>query len=222
MINVLLKQIRQRNVDLSITFNDFVTDAKSVINYFKATNQFSKIYVVGHSQGSLVGMLAAENTIDGFISLSGAGQNFGDVIVEQINNTARQFIEDTKRIVETLKAGKTTTDYPVQLGAIFNIETQPFMISWMKHNPSKIISELKMPILIINGTKDLQVSEEEEAKLLANANKASTLKLIDNMNHVLFIIEGDDLENSKSYNEGFRNISKELIDSIVGFIELNR
>ena len=217
----IVKQIRQGNVDLSITLDDFVTDAKSVIAHFKTTNQFSKIYVAGHSQGSLVGMLAAENSIDGFISLSGAGKDFGDVIIEQINNTARQFIDDTKRVVKTLKAGKTTTDYPAQLGAIFNIETQPFIISWLKYNPTEIISTLEIPILIINGTKDLQVSENE-AKLLANANTSATLKLIENMNHVLFIIEGDDLENSKSYNEAFRKISSELIDSIVTFIESNR
>ncbi|MCC1484515.1 alpha/beta hydrolase [Winogradskyella immobilis] len=217
----IVKQIRRGNVDLSITFNDFVTDAKSVISYFKATEQYSKIYVAGHSQGSLVGLLASENNTDGFISISGAGQNFGDVIVEQINNTARQFIDDTERVIKTLKAGKTTTDYPAQLGAIFNIETQPFIISWLKYNPTEIISTLEIPILIINGTKDLQVSENE-AKLLANANTSATLKLIENMNHVLFIIEGDDLENSKSYNEAFRKISSELIDSIVTFIESNR
>jgi alpha/beta superfamily hydrolase len=217
----IVKQIRSGNVDSSIKFDDFVIDAKSVISHFKTTNQFSKIYVAGHSQGSLVGMLAAKNNIDGFISLAGAGQNFGDVIIEQINNTARQFIDDTKRVVKKLKAGKTTTDYPKQLGAIFNIETQPFIISWLQYNPAEIISELKMPVLIINGTKDLQVSESE-AELLSNANKKATLTLIKNMNHVLFIIEGDDLENSKSYNESYRKISTELIDSVISFIESNR
>ena len=95
------------------------------------------------------------------------------------------------------------------------------MISWMAYNPSEVISNLKMPILVINGTKDLQVSVDE-AKLLSSANKNSELRIIDNVNHVLYTIEGDDLENSKSYNESFRKISKELIDSIVSFIESNR
>ena len=38
------------------------------------------------------------------------------------------------------------------------------------------------------------------------------------MNHVFFGIKGDDLENSKSYNEAFRPISTELVDAIVAFI----
>ncbi|GGI57080.1 alpha/beta hydrolase [Winogradskyella haliclonae] len=215
----IVKQIKRGKVNVKdMRFEDFVNDAKSIINYFKEKNQFSKIYLIGHSQGSLVGMLAAEENIDGFISLAGAGQNIGDVIVDQINNTARQFAEDTKRVVKTLKSGKTTTDFPPALGAMFNMETQPFMMSWMAYNPTEIIANLNIPILVINGTKDLQVSVEE-AKLLANANKKAELKIIENMNHVLFTIEGDKLENSKSYNESFREINPELINEIVNFIK---
>ncbi len=76
-----------------------------------------------------------------------------------------------------------------------------------------------MPILIINGTKDLQVSVKE-AELLKAANEEAKLVIIENMNHVLFEIEGDDLENSKSYNESFREISPVLIKSITDFIKL--
>ena len=217
----IVKQIRTGKVNVKkMRFEDFVDDAKSVINYFREKNQFSKIYVIGHSQGSLVGMLAAKDSIDGFISLAGAGQNIGDVIVEQINNTARQFVDDTKRVVKTLKSGKTTTDFPPALNAMFNMDTQPFMISWIAYNPAEIITDLDIPILIINGTKDLQVSAEE-ANLLANANKKAELKIIENMNHVLFTIEGDKLENSKSYNESFRKINPELITEIVSFIKQN-
>jgi len=217
----IVKQIKTGSVNVKdMRFDDFVTDAKSVISYFKESEAYSKLYVIGHSQGSLVGMLAAENTVDGFISLAGAGQNIGNVIVDQINNTARQYVDDTKRVVDTLKAGNTTEDFPPALAAMFNLETQPFMISWMAHEPTKIIKSLNIPVLIVNGTKDLQVPVEE-AKLLVNANTASTLKIVENMNHVLFTIEGDNLENSKSYNESFRPINPELITTIVDFIKNN-
>jgi hypothetical protein len=89
----------------------------------------------------------------------------------------------------------------------------------MQYNPQEIIKSLDMPVLIINGTKDLQVTVEE-ANLLKEASNSAELKIIDKMNHVLFIIEGDDLENSKSYNESSRKISQELLDSIIKFINL--
>ncbi|MFC0605264.1 alpha/beta hydrolase family protein [Winogradskyella pulchriflava] len=214
----IVKQIKKGNVDKDIMFDDFVSDASDVINYFKEEDKYSKIYVIGHSQGSLVGMLASKDTVDGFISLAGAGNNIGDVLVEQVTKMAPKLGEETQRIVNILKEGKTTTDYPNALASFFGQDLQPFMINWMQYNPTEVIKELKMPILIINGTKDLQVSESE-AELLKTANENATLTIIENMNHVLFEIEGDDLENSKSYNESFRPISPQLIDSITEFIK---
>ncbi|NRR90464.1 alpha/beta hydrolase [Winogradskyella undariae] len=214
----VVKQILHNNIDKNMMFDDFITDASDVLDYFKEKNNYNKIYVIGHSQGSLVGMVSAKDKADGFISLAGAGNNIGDVLIEQIDKTAPMFSEDTKRIVTSLKEGKTTTDFPIALASVFNAEIQPFMMNWMSYNPTEIIKDLDMPILIINGTKDLQVSEKE-AEVLNAANEKSQLVIIENMNHVLFEIEGGDLENSKSYNESFRAISPQLIISITNFIE---
>ncbi|MBD3890062.1 alpha/beta hydrolase [Olleya marilimosa] len=213
----IVKQIRQNNVDKNLSFDDFVTDAIDVLDYFKNLNQYNKIYIVGHDQGSLIGMLAAKDKADGFISIAGAGQTIDSVIIEQIEKTAPQFTADTKRIFNILKSGKTTTDYPVALSSIFNIETQRFFMSWMKHNPVDIISTLNVPTLIINGTKDLQVSEAE-ALLLKEAAKDASIKIIKNMNHVMVTIAGDDLENSKSYNESQRPLADGLLEKIISFI----
>lgn len=213
-----VKQIRKGNIDPNIKFDDFVSDAIDVLDYFKKQNEFKKIYVVGHSQGSLIGLLASKDKADGFISLAGAGQSIDMVITEQVQKTAPMFTEDTKRVFGILKEGKTTTDYPTALASIFDVSIQPFMASWMKYNPTEEIGKLEIPILIINGTKDLQVSVDE-ARLLNDAAKNSELKLIDKMNHVLFIIEGDDQENAKSYNDHSGKVSEELINTIVAFIK---
>lgn len=213
----IVKQIRQNNVDKNLSFDDFVADAIDVLDYFKNLNQYNKIYIVGHDQGSLIGMLAAKDKADGFISIAGAGQTIDSVIIEQIEKTAPQFTADTKRIFNILKSGKTTTDYPVALSSIFNIETQRFFMSWMKHNPVDIISTLNVPALIINGTKDLQVSEAE-ALVLKEAAKDASIQIIKNMNHVMVTIAGDDLENSKSYNESQRPLADGLLEKIISFI----
>jgi len=54
---------------------------------------------------------------------------------------------------------------------------------------------------------------------LKRANDNSNIVIIEKMNHVLIEIEGDDLENSKSYNESFRKISPTLIENITNFIK---
>lgn len=213
-----VKQVKTGNIDSATSFDDFVTDAVDVINYFKTADTFSEIYVIGHSQGSLVGMLAAKSNVDGFISLAGAGNNIGDVITEQIGKQVPQLKTTTKTIMDTLKTGKTVEEYPPMLSSIFSKDIQPFMISWMAYYPSEEIKQLDIPVLIVNGTKDLQVPEEE-AKLLKQSSPEAELVLIEQMNHVFIEIDGNDLENSKSYNESSRQISTQLIDSIEEFIK---
>ncbi len=213
-----VKQIRQGRLDNDIMFDDFVSDASDIIAFFQEKEDFGKLVVIGHSQGSLVGILACNELVDGFISLAGAGQNIGDVILEQISKTAPMLAEDAKRTITSLKNGQTTEDYPQALSSVFNSSLQPFMINWMEYNPNESIKELQMPVLVINGTKDLQVPVSE-AELLADNSPNGQLAIIEDMNHVLFKIDGDDLENSKSYNESFRPISTELVETITQFIK---
>ena len=213
----IVKQIRKNKVDPNIKFDDFVTDAIAVVDYFVKKSIYSSVYVIGHSQGSLIGMLAAKDRADGFISLAGAGQSIDEVITEQIGAMDPSLIDATKKAFESLKAGKATTDYPTPLAPVFRADVQPFIMNWMQYKPQEVIKSLDIPVLIINGTSDLQVSVDE-AQLLKSASKTSEIEIIEKMNHVLFIIEGDQLVNSKSYNESSREISEELITSISSFI----
>jgi len=214
----IVKQIKKRNVDPNITFDYFIEDATSVVDYFKNSKTFSKIYIIGHSQGSLVGMKAAQHHADGFISLAGAGKSIDAVIMDQISATAPSLAEDAQKAFNILQQGETTSNYPPALQSVFDVSIQPFMITWMQYNPSEELVKLDCPILILNGTKDLQV-EVSEAELLKKAKPEAQLAIIDNMNHVLFNIKGDRLENSKSYNETFRPISETLITTIVDFMK---
>jgi len=214
----IVKQIRKGNVDKNILFNDFITDAISVLDYFKNQRRFNAIYIAGHSQGSLVGLVAAKDRADGFISLAGAGQTIDNVILDQITKTAPMLTQDAEKVFAILRTGKTTNDYPKVLAAIFNKEVQPFISNWMSYNPQTELQKLNIPILIINGTKDLQVTEAE-AELLHQAAPQSKLQIIENMNHVLVPIEGGTLENSKSYNESARTLSPEIFEAIVNFIK---
>lgn len=212
----IVKQLKTRQFDNNIRFDDFVTDAKSVVNYFKSS--YKEIIIAGHSQGSLVGMLAVEAGAQKFISLAGAANTIDHIILEQIKKTAPVFAADTKRVLDILKEGKTTTDFPVALSSLFNIETQTFIGSWMNYNPMMIVNELEIPTLIINGTKDLQVSSSE-ALLLKDHSKDAQLYIIENMNHLLFEISGDDLVNSKSYNEIKHTVMPEVLEIITNFIK---
>jgi len=96
---------------------------------------------------------------------------------------------------------------------------QPYLISWMKYNPQDEIKKLHIPILIINGTKDIQTSEKE-ANLLQEAYPKATLKIIHNMNHIFKEIN-EDAENLKSYSNPNIPVIPKLIIEIRDFVNKN-
>lgn len=202
----------------SLTFDIFIEEAKSIIHYFKLTNNYSKIIIAGHSQGSLVGMLASENNIDRFISIAGAGRSIDEILVEQIEKQSPFLKDETVQILSELKQGNTVEECNPMLNSLFNKTVQPFLISWIKFNPQEEIKKLTIPVLIINGTNDIQVNISD-AKLLHLANPTSKLKLIENMNHLFKEIKGDINENMNSYTNPDLPIMETLITSIVEFIK---
>ena len=215
-ILTLLKQRALR--EESLRFDMFIEDAVAVIDYIKNEGRFKNIYIVGHSQGSLVGMIAAQQPgIAGFVSLSGSGRAIDQTIINQIGLQMPDLKEAAQEALNTLKTEGTVTTYSPALSSILRPAVQPFMASWMQYDPKTEIGKLTIPALIINGSKDIQVSLDE-AEQLKLGKEDATLVSIDHMNHVLRIIEGDDLENTKSYNQTNLPISAALITALVGFM----
>lgn len=200
----------------TLRFDDFINDAKDVIMYFKSQKKYSKIIIAGHSEGSLVGMVAANENADGFISLEGAGRPINLVISEQIAKQAPAISEECNKNIDILKEGKTFENKNPALEFLFRQSVQPYLISWIKYNPQVEIKKLTIPILIINGTKDVQTTEKE-AYLLKEANPKAQMKIIENMNHIFKEITID-ADNLKSYNNPDLPIMKPLVESMTTFI----
>ncbi|SRX51521.1 S9 family peptidase [Aequorivita sp. CIP111184] len=215
----IVKQMKRRSLDeKNIHFGDFIDDANAVLLYFKKDERFSKIYIIGHSQGSLIGMVAAQNGADGFVSIAGAGQEIDDVIIDQLTQQAPGLVDNARTSFDDLRANGVAINYSPGLASIFRKEIQPFIYSWMQYDPKIEMTKLKTPVLILNGDKDLQV-QVSEAELLKNAKPDAEYEIIPNMNHLFKKIEGNDLENSKSYNIYNLPVMPELINRISDFIK---
>jgi len=214
----ILKIMKMGKIDeTKIDFDHFVEDARDILNFFKNDNRFGNIILLGHSQGSLVGILAAIDGADGLISLAGAGQAIDDVIVAQLEKQAPGLKDNARQSFDDLRVNGVAQNYSPGLASIFRPSIQPFIFSWMKYDPAKEVAKLDIPVLIINGDKDLQV-HVSEAEILHAAKPDSKLKIIENMNHIFKEIKGNDLENQKSYNEYNRPVMPQLIEAIRDFI----
>lgn len=215
----IIKQMKMRTIDESkVNFGDFIEDAAAILKYFKKEDKFSKIYIIGHSEGSLIGMIASQTGADGFISIAGAGQEIDDVIVDQLAQQAPGLVDNARSSFDDLRVNGVAHNYSPGLASIFRMAVQPFIFSWMQYNPQEEIAKLNIPVLIINGDQDIQV-QISEAELLKVAKPDASYKIIPGMNHIFKYIKGNPLENSKSYNQYNLPVMPELIDIISNFIK---
>ena len=119
-----------------IQFLDYVNDAKSIINHFKDTKKYKKIVIIGHSEGSLIGMLASKSIADGFISIAGAGVDYLTLIQRQLSNRAPYIKSMSDPIIEQLKKNKLVDSVPPMLNNLFGTNLQRFLIDASSYDPS--------------------------------------------------------------------------------------
>ena len=218
-LTMLKKGANEKQIK-KVRFDHFVTDAKKVVSYFKNRKRYDKIFIIGHSQGSLVGILAATENVDGLISIAGAGKSIDQIILDQIGMMgANDLVESAKKTFYIMKTGKVDKNFNPGLANIFNLDVQPFIMNWISYSPTEELAKLTIPTLIINGTNDIQVSTTE-AELLKKAKEDSVVVIIENMNHVLKTVASKDpQENTKSYNMPQLKNAPELAKEIIAFIK---
>ena len=121
-----------------------------------------------------------------------------------------------KAHAKELKETGTIKEVNMFLMSVFAKQNHPFLANWFQYNPAVEISKIKMPTLIINGNKDLQV-KEADAKKLKKGKEDAQLVIINNMNHVLKTVTSL-ADNQSSYFSPNFPISKELIKVITEFV----
>lgn len=201
-----------------IRFEQFVEDGIAWETFLKKDNRFTKLGIIGHSQGSLVGMLAAQReNVDLFISIAGPGRSIDEVMYDQLKEQLPEnLLKESKDILTKLKQEEYTENVSQELQSLFRPSMQPFLASWIGYNPAKEIAKLDIPILLINGKNDVQVSEHE-AEILQKANREAELQLIDNMNHVLKEAPTDREGNIATYFNPDLPLATGLMDEIISF-----
>lgn len=198
-----------------VLIDDFVSDIEIVITHFKNDTRFSSIILVGHSQGSLLSMLASKN-VDKLISVAGAGETIDKIIIRQITNQNAALGEITAQHFKELKENGSIKEVNPNLISLFASQNQSFLSSWVELNPIDEIKKINIPTLIIQGDKDIQVLISD-AENLSKAKPDAQFVIVKNMNHVLKKIENEE-DNLKSYMSGNFPISDEFIKAIIEFV----
>ena len=188
------------------------------LEWLKADKRFSRRIVIGHSEGSLLGIMAAQRSpVSHVVSLAGAGRPIGEVLDEQLSRQlSPELLADARRIIGELKAGRTVDSTPPQLAALFRPSVQPYLISWLPITPAQEVGRLTIPVLVVQGTTDVQVTKVD-AERLASGSPRATLELIDGMNHVLKEVR-EASQQTASYSDSTMPLHPRLMEALVRFL----
>jgi uncharacterized protein len=205
-----------------LLFETYVQDVVEWIRFLKKDQGYQNVFVIGHSEGSLIGMIAAQKEpIRGFISIAGPARPASAIILDQARpQLPPELLKKTESILDQLNQGQTVPDAPIELHALFRPSVQPYLISWFKYDPSKEIAKLMIPTLILQGTTDIQVPTSE-ADFLHKSKKDSELVVIEGMNHVLKSVDSDLIKQTSSYSDPSLPINEKLVSAIGSFIHKN-
>ncbi|WP_066839159.1 alpha/beta hydrolase [Rufibacter ruber] len=202
-----------------LRFDDYVTDATHWVQKLKMDKRFNRVVVMGHSEGSLIGMLATQQAkADAFVSLSGPGQPADKIIRNQLLLQPKAVTDIAYPALDSLKLGKTVANVNPMLGALLRPSVQPYLISWFKYDPQVELKKLTVPVLLVQGDQDLQVPKKEADLLLAAAPK-SKLVVLSGMNHVLKEVGTDYNANVASYKNPELPLASSLVPEVSAFVK---
>jgi pimeloyl-ACP methyl ester carboxylesterase len=151
------------------TSADFADDTRAVINYLRTRPEIDpdRIFLVGHSEGGMIApMVAAEDPkLRGIVLLAAPG------------HTGRQILEyQTRHNVDLqTQKSKVERDSLFRLG-ILALDSAAAQQAWLRYfrayDPMPVVRKVRVPVLIVHGSTDRQVTAEQ-APLLADALRAA-------------------------------------------------
>lgn len=205
--------------EADIRFDDLIGDAEGWVRKLRADPRFSTVTVLGHSEGSLIGMVAARQAgADAFVSVAGAGRPAGQILREQLKpHLPPALSAQSDSILAALEAGRTRDSVPPVLATLYRPSVQPYLISWLRRHPAREIARLRMPVLVAQGTTDIQVPTADADSLHA-ALRASRLLRVEGMNHVLKLVPADRARQAASYTDPSLPVAPLLVDGVAAFV----
>lgn len=212
---------RTAQAEQDLTFDTFVNDAAAWLQQLQRDPRFQRVAVIGHSEGALVGLLAAKKIgADAYVSIAAPGTNAAGTILRQLRaNPANpsDLIAEAERAVNELRAGRRVPQVNPTLAPLFRPSVQPYLIGWFKYDPAREIATLNTPALILQGDRDLQVGVSDAQRLKA-AQPEATLGIIPGMNHVLKSVPDNPQGNLASYSDPTLALAPGLVDRLTEFL----
>lgn len=213
-----------------LTMNDeTIDDVLSAIALLRTMPEIdpARIYVVGHSMGGMVAPRIAEHDgqLAGIIIMAGNSRSLVDLALEQMDYLQSLSINAAPEAQETINQMRT------ELLAIKDLSPDsdpnlvlfganpPYWLDMMAYDQVGTAQNLTIPMLILQGERDYQVTMEDFA-LWQSALDSSYATFISypTLNHLFLVGEGEGMSTPAEYMMP-SHVPQQVIDDIVAWFK---
>lgn len=218
-------------------FDWFADDAASCVEYLKSVEMVdpSRVYIAGHSEGGVLALMAAlsESDLAGLVLLSSPGYPMHYTLWTQmeaqgaalesmglvgIKDKILTALDDLYTAIRTRQPFDLASHgLPEGFADVYlSLDLQrEFAEGWLEADPAEMASQLEIPMCIIQGTADTQVTADN-ADVLVAAYQGPVIEvhIIDGADHVLKPTHGEPL----AYGDPSRRVSPEVLEAIEAFV----
>ena len=211
----------------SATIVDSAEDARVVVRWLSDRKDVDpkRVALVGHAEGAWIAILTAnrERRIAAVASIAGASTTGAELNLEQqqyeLNQLSLPAAERAKKIAlqkqiqSAVMTGKGWESIPANERR--DADT-PWFHSYLMFDPTKTVSDLKQPILIVHGALDKEIPPAHADRLTDFARKSDSksveVVVIRGINHLLIPAFTGDLGEYPSLTD--RNVSKDVSGAV--------
>ncbi|MDO9338009.1 MAG: alpha/beta hydrolase [Caulobacter sp.] len=207
-----------------VLIDDLAVDARAWAAKARAETGAPCAWLAGHSEGSLVALVAAQRPdgVCGLILLSGGGRKLGTILREQLqaNPANAPILPQALPAIDALEAGRHADTAGMHPGLLplFHPSVQDFLINAMAKDPALLAAAYRGPVLILQGSTDIQVSLAD-ANLLKSAQPKATLTVLDGVNHLLKAAPAERAANIATYANPDLPLAPAVVPAVAGFIK---
>lgn len=207
----------------AVTIAAYADDARAWTTVATARTGAKCAWLLGHSEGGLVALAAAQRPagLCGVILVSAPGRPLATVMRAQLaaNPANAPILPGANAALDALTRGERIdpATLPAPLQPIFNARVQPYLIDLFAQDPARLAAQVKLPVLVVQGDRDFQVTTGD-AKALAAAAPGATLAIVPGVNHVLKAAPADLAGNAATYANPSLPVAPAVVAAIAGFV----